>query len=188
MATVAIPAWNASGVLPPINLIDPTSPERSPYSVSLSDFVLRFGTSAKRRQILNGFLQYRRRLHAAGLTAGFQWLDGSFMESIETTETRDPKDLDVVTFYTLPVGVTQQQLFMANPDLFNLGFLKATYFVDAYVVSLGSRATILVQQSAYWYSMWSHRRDATWKGFLQVDLDPVEDTLAALNLQAGGTP
>ena len=188
MATVAIPAWNASGLLPPINLNDPTSPARSPYPVSLSEFTLRFGTSAKRQQILHGFLQYRRRLHAAGLTTGFQWLDGSFMENVEATETRDPKDIDVVTFYTLPVNITQQQIQATTPDLFNHGILKATYFVDAFVVSLGSRAAILVQQSAYWYGVWSHRRDSTWKGYLQVDLDPVEDALAALNLRAGGTP
>lgn len=188
MTTIAIPAWNANGVLPPINVSDPTSPARSPYPVSLSEFILRFNTSPKRRQILDGFLKYRSRLHAVGLTAGFQWIDGSFLENVEITANRDPNDLDVVTFYTLPIGVTQVQLQTAAPDVFSPGFLKATYFVDAYVVSLGSRAAILVQQSAYWYSMWSHRRDASWKGFLQIDLDPTDDALAALNLRAGGTP
>src|SRR4051812_362167 len=128
MATVAIPAWNANGVIPPISSANPTSAERSPYLVSLSEFVLRFGTSAKRRQVLNGFLQYRGRLHTAGLRTGFQWLDGSFMENVETTETRDPKDLDVVTFFSLPVGVTQQQIQAVAPDLLNHGLLKATYF------------------------------------------------------------
>jgi hypothetical protein len=31
---------------------------------------------------------------------------------------------------------------------------------------------------AYWYSMWSHRRDGMWKGFVQIDLSPSEDTPA----------
>ncbi len=193
MATVAIPAWNANGVMPPISSANPTSAERSPYVVSLSEFVLRFVTSAKRKQILNGFLQYRGRLHAVGLNAGFQWLDGSFLENIEATDSRDPNDLDVVTFYSLPVGLTQQQVQVQAPDLFPRNAaeqtrLKTTYFVDPYFVSLGSRAPLLVLQSTYWYSMWAHRRDSTWKGFLQIDLDPTEDALAALHLRVGGNP
>jgi hypothetical protein len=193
MATVVIPTWNANGVIPPISSASPTSADRSPYTVSLSEFVLRFASSPKRRQVLNGYLQYRGRLHSAGLTTGFQWLDGSFLENVETTERRDPNDLDVVTFFTLSVGVTQQQVLALAPDLFPRNAvehtrLKTAYSVDAYYVSLGSRATLLVEQSAYWYSMWSHRRDSTWKGYLQVDLDPVEDALAALHLGAGGTP
>lgn len=188
MATVAIPTWNANGVMPPISSANPTSAERSPYVVSLSEFVLRFGTSPKRRQILSGFLQYRQLLHSAGLTAGFQWLDGSFMENIETLETRDPKDLDVVTFFYIPVGVTQRQIQTAAPTLTDHDLIKATYLVDSHFVSLGSHAISLVERSAYWYGVWSHRRDSTWKGYLQVDLDPIDDALAALNLHTGGTP
>jgi hypothetical protein len=188
MATVVIPTWNANGVIPPISSASPTSADRSPYTVSLSEFVLRFASSPKRRQILDGFLRYRGRLHTAGLTTGFQWLDGSFLENVETTESRSPNDLDVVTFFALPVGVNQQQILAAAPDILDQPRIKTTYFVDAYFVSLGSRATTLVERSAYWYSMWSHRRDSTWKGFLQVDLDPVEDALAALHLSAGGSP
>lgn len=32
-----------------------------------------------------------------------------------------------------------------------------------------------VKVIAYWYSLWSHRRDDSWKGFVQVDLDPEQD-------------
>lgn len=193
MVTVVIPAWNANGIIPPVSSAGPTSAERSPYIVSLSEFVLKFAASPKRRQILNGFLQYRVRLHSAGLRIGFQWLNGSFLESVETTETRDPNDLDVVTFFSLSVGVTQQQVLSQAPDLFPRNEvehtrLKSAYFIDAYYVSLGSPAPSLVQQSAYWYSMWSHRRDSTWKVYLQIDLDPAEDALAALHLRAGGSP
>ena len=193
MPTVVIPAWTSSGVIPPVSSAGPASAERSPYVVSLSEFVLRFGSSAKRNQILNGFLRYRDRLHVAGLTTGFQWLDGSFLENIELTETRDPNDLDVVTFYSLPLGTTQQQILSLDPDLFPLTVsgranLKMSFFVDAYMVSLGSRASVLVQQSTYWYSMWSHRRDSRWKGYLQIDLDPSKDALAATHLRAGVSP
>lgn len=193
MTRVVIPGWNASGVIPPVSSTAPTSAERSPYVVSLTEFILRFASSTKRKQILSGFLHYRSRLHAAGLTAGFQWLDGSFLESIETTEGRDPSDLDVVTFYSLPVGQTQQQVRARAPDAFpstdgERASFKKTFFVDPYVVSLGLRPQLLVQNSTYWYSMWSHRRDASWKGYLQIDLAPTDDALAAVQLQAGGAP
>ena len=38
-----------------------------------------------------------------------------------------------------------------------------------------------VRWISYWYSMWSHRRDGLWKGFVQVDLDSAQDP-AALQL------
>jgi hypothetical protein len=193
MTPVTIPAWTAAGVIPPVSSVGPSSAERSPYLVSLSEFVLRFGLSPRRKQILNGFLQYRNRFHSAGVTEGFQWLDGSFLENIELTESRDPNDLDVVTFYSLPTGVTQQQMLSLAPDLFpssaiGRASLKTSYFVDAYEVSLRLRTSSLIQQSTYWYSMWSHRRDQSWKGYLQIDLDPGEDALAASHLRAGVSP
>ena len=39
MTTVAIPAWNPQGLLPPIDVLNPTSVERSPYRVVLTDVV-----------------------------------------------------------------------------------------------------------------------------------------------------
>jgi hypothetical protein len=35
-----------------------------------------------------------------------------------------------------------------------------------------------VRWISYWYSMWSHRRDGLWKGFVQVDLDSAQDPAA----------
>lgn len=187
MTLVAIPAWNAAGVLPPVDGAHPASPERSPYSVSLTDFVTRFGQTGERRQILDGFLRYRATFHAAGLTRGFHWLDGSFLERIEQIESRAPNDLDVVTFYTLPAGLTQVDLMAQAPDFFTMHgparrTLKASFHVDAYLVHLGTAPERLVQQSAYWYSMWAHRRTLTWKGFVQIDLDPARDAEAAAAL------
>lgn len=43
MNTVAIPPWSGQGVIPPINESHPTSAERSPYEVLLSEFIHRFG-------------------------------------------------------------------------------------------------------------------------------------------------
>jgi hypothetical protein len=116
MTPSPIPLWTSAGLIPPIDTTRPTSRERSPYFVSLSDFVLRFGTSADRRRILDGFLRYRARLHAAGLVKGFQWLDGSFLENVERIESRPPKDLDVVRYYRLPPGLTRAGLRGRAPD------------------------------------------------------------------------
>ena len=102
MTTVSIPAWNEMGLLPPIDPELPTSPQRSPYSVTLLDVVMRFSTSAERRKVLRGFLDYRAGLHKMGFCNGFQWLDGSFLEDVEILERRPPKDIDVVSFLRAP--------------------------------------------------------------------------------------
>ncbi|MCK5355536.1 MAG: hypothetical protein KAJ63_10495, partial [Methyloprofundus sp.] len=63
MITTNIPDWNTLGLLPPIDLNSPTSFQRSPYSVSLQDIVIRFASSLERKAILRGFLNYRLALH-----------------------------------------------------------------------------------------------------------------------------
>lgn len=189
MSVVPIPAWNAQGVIPPIDAQRPNAIERSPYPVALTEFILRFSTSGVRCDILRGFLSYRTALHAVGLTQGFQWIDGSFLESIETIEGRQPKDVDVVTFYRLPPGRTQADVYAANPNLFPVDTasqerLKNSFKVDAYMVDLGSASESLVDRARYWYSMWSHRRDYTWKGYVQIDLASANDAQAQTLLQS----
>ncbi len=195
---VPIPSWNAQGVLPPLDMAAPASANRAPYLVLLSDLVLRFSTSPARTAILNGFLAYRAELHSLGLVDGFQWVNGSFMESIETgPRNRPPNDVDVVTFCRLPAGTSQLSLVTARPDLFpateaDHDALKARLRVDAYVQDLGTASERLVSRTSYWYSLWAHQRDTfQWKGFLQVGLSPAEDLTAAkllLNPAIGGTP
>lgn len=179
-----IPAWTAKGVIAPVDIAAPASPRRSPYRVTLEDLVQRFATSLQRCEILDGFLRYRAALNAAGMTAGFQWLDGSFLEDIETIESRPPKDLDVVTYFLLQPGQTQAQLAAGHPALFPATpaariALKAQYKVDAYVVDLRSSPQLLVRKTTYWYSMWSHRRNEIWKGYVELDLASGADAGAA---------
>ena len=181
--TVPIPNWSPRGVLPPINSADPTSPYRSPYRVSLIDFVLRFGNTDPRRRIVVGFLDFRSALHGIGVDSGFQWVDGSFLEDIERVENRSPRDLDLVTFFRLPEGQTQQTLLDANPDIFDNAYCKENFCVDAYFQPLNIRLLeSLVAQSAYWYSVWSHRRNGYWKGYLQLDLSNTDDETARANI------
>lgn len=187
MSTVAIPAWTPDGVLPPVNSAQPVSVERSPYVVSLTDTMLRFSDTPERRAVLSGYLEYRALLHTAGLVEGFQWLDGSFLERVELLENRAPNDLDVVTFFRLPPGKSQGDILAATPSLIDHDQLKTKYRVDAYLVDLGMKPEQLTRRSAYWYSMWSHRRNRLWKGFVQVDLAPAEDVSASATLAVAGS-
>ena len=183
MSRVAIPSWNSHGVLPPNDFGNPTSRKRSPYTVSSMDFVSRFGTTPERLSILEVFLSFRLELYGTNLIRGFQWVDGSFCEDIESLESRSPKDIDVVTFFYLPNNYTQETFLKAYSQLFNHDFNKNNYHVDAYFVDLnGGASEFLINNSAYWYSLWSHRRDARWKGYLRIDLSQVDDHAARENL------
>lgn len=194
------PAWNKQGIVPPIPA-DPqlaTGRPRSPYGVSLVEVVQRFSTSPQRIEILRGFLGYRAALHLAGLTQGFQWLDGSFLEDKERMRGEDPGDIDVATFFHLATGANQTLLVTNDPLTFGPDgqVRKAHYHVDAFLIALEISPTRtperLVASSHYWYGVFSHsRRDFLWKGFLQVDLSSGDDAGAnalLTTLSGGATP
>jgi hypothetical protein len=135
--------------------------------------------------ILKGFLEYRIALNAVGVSEGFQWIDGSFLEHIELIASRSPNDIDTVTFFNLLPGDSQGSIIARNAALFpatqaGKDALKVTYHVDATYLDLKIHSPEqLVAWSAYWYGVWSHRRDYSWKGFAQIPLNSTED-LAAL--------
>ncbi|WP_066735851.1 DUF6932 family protein [Cupriavidus sp. D384] len=175
MNVVPIPAWNDERVLPPVNGLHPVSMERSPYNVSLIALVERFATSLHRCKLLQGLLAFRKALHEAGVRSGFQWIDGSFSEDIETLEWRDPRDIDVVTF----LDDHDRMLAKRVPQhLLDQQFVKRRFMVDSYWVDSTISMRDLICLSTYWYSLWSHRRSLQWKGFLEIDLDPALDDSA----------
>ncbi len=191
--TVSIPQWTSQGVLSPFNPVAPTQTDRSPYLVTLTDLILRYATSEDRTQILHGFLDFRAKLHSAHIDNGFQWIDGSFLEHIEMIEERSPRDIDVITFFHPPNGRNQADMVHDSPRLFNPVHTKADYHVDAYFVQLNvDNPEILIEISTYWYSLWSHRRNGQWKGYLQIDLSSADDQVAQVNLErimySGGQP
>ena len=181
----AIPDWTPHGVLPPVGP-DPISLDyRSPYQVSLVDFVMRFGNTPVRRNIASGFLSFRAALASVGLVNGFQWIDGSFLEHIEVTEKRAPRDIDVVTFFHLPEGHNQNTLLTRSPLIRKPQDTIIQYNVHAYYVLLDAdEVTLLIEQAMYWNNLWSHRRDGRWKGYVQIDLSPTDDATARANLDA----
>ena len=129
--------------------------------------------------ILRGLLSYRDALRQRGISTGFQWLNGSFMEHKESLEMAPPQDVDVVTFFDLPAGLNQQTFAVRVADLFDPATTRPQYYVDAYPYVLGQpMSNFEVRIVSYWYGMWSHRRNGQWKGFVQVDISAEEDNIA----------
>jgi len=173
MTAGGVPEFDAYGVIPAIRPGQPgASRERSPYRVSFLDFVEQFSTTRERSAILDGLKELRSDMRGLGLTSGFQWLNGSFLEDVETLQGRPPGDVDVVTFVGLGNAARQRQLVTDGPDVFHPGRAKQRYRVDHYLVNLDTpRSAATARQVTYWYSMWSHRRsDLRWKGFVEVPL------------------
>ena len=188
-STISIPDWTDDGVIPPFwGELDSPDSIPSPYHAPLAELVSRFGNSEERRELLLGLLGYRSVLHNAGITRGFQWIDGSFVEDIENGErNRPPDDIDIVTFFYIPDGHTQTSFIEAFPHLFDQDTddsMKCVFSVDAHIYPLNhTDPETLIRRSAYWYGVWSHRREDTlWKGFVQVDLDDSEDERAQVTL------
>lgn len=116
-----IPPFTRGGALPPY-VGNPVSPsDRSPYVTTLVEVVARFATSARRGDILRGYLDYRAALREVGFVSGYQWLDGSFVECVEETRGKPPNDLDLVTFYHRPSetaddGTWEMALRQSHPE------------------------------------------------------------------------
>jgi hypothetical protein len=172
-ATAVIPDWNLFGILPPIR---PGSTaiahDRSPYRATSLDLCRRFGHTPDRRRILQGLMALRAELAAAGLANGFQWINGSFAEDCESTRERSPGDVDVVSFVALGEPTRQRQLIASHRVLFYSQEAKARFQVDHYLIATDVAFDAeQARRVAYWYSLWSHRReDQRWKGFVELSL------------------
>ncbi|MBP2304605.1 hypothetical protein GBZ48_17790 [Azospirillum melinis] len=171
-----IPAFASNGVLPPYVMGNPTNPDNmSPYQADILTFCRRFCTSPKRLEILKGFLRYRKSLHDIGIPGGFQWIDGSFSEDIESIEGRNPNDVDVVTFFDRPhncdTSAKWRDFFDSHIMFFDPSTSKEAFLCDAYPVDLGMAPLKLVSTTRYWFGLFSHRRVSNiWKGMVQLPL------------------
>jgi hypothetical protein len=183
-----IPSFLASpAVLPPFIGSGPAvSSARSPYRVSMEEVVTRFATSKQRQDILRGLLNYRRELRRLQIGAEFQWLAGSFVED----PGREPRDIDVVTFYKLTSDQIQSlhgdpQRWQSLQDLADTQSAKTRFWCDAYLVNMTSPSATLIAQVHYWYGLFSHqRRSLAWKGLLEVEVASTDDDIQAEELIA----
>jgi len=150
----------------------------------MEEVVQRFALSPERIAIIRGLLAYRRDLRSNGVVDGYQWLDGSFVEDVEATRKRPPADVDIVTFSRLPVANTfiEKSAFLrAHQPLFSPRLTKINYKCDAYFVDLDKKPELLVDDTRYWFGLFSHQRDTSlWKGMLKVLMQ--EDDITAIAL------
>ena len=139
-----------------------------------------------RRNLIRGLYQLRGEMLAIGIT-GFQWVGGSFVENVEAQELRDPEDIDVVTFAAEPSDRFElDRTLRSSPlRLLDRKHLKRQYGVDHFLLPLSSNPRDLVQQTKFWFGLFSHRRDRVWKGMLALTMtDAAENGEIEASLRA----
>ncbi|MGB4344076.1 MAG: hypothetical protein WBJ03_10720 [Moraxellaceae bacterium] len=181
-----IPSNSHDGVLPPfVPEGTPQDPAAvAPYRADLMEVAQRYSTSAPRREILQGLVAYRAALRAVGIDVGFQWVDGSFVEDCEAIRGRAPSDVDVITFSVRPQELSDPELWIqfinSRPDLFDPETTKKLYKCDAYFVDLRAHPIHIVNQTRYWFGLFSHQRDTfLWKGMIEIPLASEDGAVAA---------
>lgn len=187
-----VPPFTATNVLPPFLGQWPEAPAGfAPYFCELKELSELLGQSAERRKLIVGFLTLRERLRAMGVEIVVQWLDGSFVERIEASGGRQPKDIDVMTFLRRPSNAKLDADFLnlinANIELFDRDKCKSLFCCDHFFVDLD--VAVPIDQICYWHSLFSHRRDGAWKGYLQIgpESQATDDVLRASLLTKGVT-
>jgi len=195
-----IPAFNIDDVLPPFTGSSPAlSPlDMSPYTATVAEVVNRYATSPERRLILAGWLEHRVAVRSIGITHGFQWLDGSFVENKESRppdlSPGHPGDIDVMMFMRRPANFRNkadfQKLLAANRALFDRRSVKSRYHVDIFTVDMGRATDYVLRWARYYLMLFSHRRlDQVWKGLLEVrQEDDGDDAPLLARLQSGEWP
>jgi|AntAceMinimDraft_17_1070374.scaffolds.fasta_scaffold17834_2 hypothetical protein len=186
--STTIPEFDHNLVLPP-HKGDPRVPaDISPYPCFSLDLVHRFATSPERMVILRGFLEFRQRLRSHGLTNGYQWLDGSFLEDIEQRENRAPNDLDVLTLYWGYDFAFLKQLIASFPEFSDRDLAKKNFSLDHFGLDVGYAPQVTVEHMRYWLQLFTHNRDSVWKGMLKIDLDTEQNDIDALDYLKNTTP
>jgi len=151
----------------------------------MSEVVGRYATSPARAQLLRGLLSYRHALFAAGLSDGYQWLAGSFVEDVERERKRPPHDIDVVTFSYTPVDAAVRMAWLASHrNLLDRGEVKRRFLCDGFFVDLRKPADLLVDDTCFLFGLYSHQRASLrWKGILKIPLAS-DDSAAKVQLMA----
>lgn len=151
---------------------DPAS--MAPYKSTITQFVRRYAQSPERIAILKGLLGYRRKLKETGISQGFQWLDGSFVEDAELSLGRPPADIDLVTFALRPTNDIEvwKGIVYGNKELFHPSESKDKYLCDAYFVDLNTHPIHIVSNTKYWFGLFSHQRGSyLWKGMVEIPIE-----------------
>jgi hypothetical protein len=153
----------------------------SPYPCTIIELSHKFSFTPHRINILRSFVLFRQRMSTMGIIFGFQWLNGSFLEDIETAEGRAPHDLDLVTFCG-GLSPAEQVNIVANfPEFINPSLSKTNYSLDHYPIDIGFSPEVTVEQTRYWLQLFTHNRNSVWKGILRLPLNTTLDDQHALD-------
>lgn len=173
-----IPTFNHDGILPPFtgeNGPAGSQEALSPYAVSVMEVAATLATSFRRIEILKGWLNHRIHLRQIGVSEGFQWIDGSFVED------KNPNDIDVVNFAYYDHD-RYLELRSSHPNILVRAKIRPIYHVDFLECDLNGSPEAIVNTSSYFLALFSHRRDdMIWKGMLKVPLDCDEEDRQALD-------
>lgn len=185
-----IPDFDHNLVLPPHTGNHAEGREHmSPYPCTSLELCSKLGRTPERQTILRGFFELRDVLRRYGVT-GFQWMDGSFTENVEENKKRpkSPGDIDIVTFFHPPASWPSP--IPADLKILNSrNDTKARFHVDHILIPLNSAPERLIDETRYWFGLFSHRReDDVWKGMLQLSLDTAAEDALAIGTLTGGTP
>jgi len=170
-----IPDFDHNNVIPPYI----GSPTRincsSPYKCNILEMCQRFANTTTRVELLESLIMFRLKISQLMIPIGFQWIDGSFVEDIETLENRDPNDIDVVSFigYDKHTNVKdlKTQISQNFPEFLDSQLSKRSFSIDHYVVELNTHPLNLVDNVKYWIQLFTHNRNQVWKGIIQIDLN-----------------
>ena len=186
-----IPPFDMRGLMPAFLGSDETTVDRSPYWTTMSELATVLGTTPHRRQLLRNLIGYRALIATDAYQAGFQFIDGSFVENIEATASRSPGDIDVFSILHAPAKYhgphpswgSSGVHFWFN-EIVDRAKNKHRFSLDTYAVLFEELNPIqFIQYVIYWYSLFSHQKvTLAWKGFAALQLDPADDqaALAAL--------
>jgi hypothetical protein len=184
-----LPSFNLRGLLPPFVGTDATTPDRSPYWITMPELASVFGTTSHRRQLLRNLIAYRALLASEGYVGGVQFIDGSFVENVEAFARREPSDVDVFSvlnvppkYLTDPLAWQATGLPFWQTEIVDRDRNKQRFKLDTYAVLFEERQAQpinLIRDIIYWYGLFSHQRDTfAWKGFAALALDLAGDQTA----------
>lgn len=176
-----IPPFGPSGVLPEFDRSNPGGDDRSPYDASIVELVQRFATTLERKELLAKLIAYRQLLASGGYVAGYQFINGSFVENVELIRGRPPGDIDVVSFLEIP------QIYQSDLNVWAAtGFPfwrdevadrpknKGRFSLDTFAIPLSSAG---YRNFTYWHGLFSHQRDTfAGKGYIVIPIDARADS------------
>lgn len=149
--------------LPPHRGVNGKVTAVSPFLCTLCEIYTLFWTTEHRRVLLRGLMDFRAECRSRGII-GKQWIAGSFVEEIETLEDRPPNDIDVVTFVKTPESPADISRALSLPtDISVRDTTKAKYPIDNIFVPFRSPPSGLLKSICYFYGLYTHRKDGTWK-------------------------